>query len=124
MDESLALGVIAEQLGVPVDSLSAETAFADLNADSLELFQIIVALAEKCDIEFDNDRAESIKLVRRCIGLYCRAGGCGKGRRINMNHLNLEEFERKIAYTFSDKNLLILALNTQLLCQRNEKRQP
>ena len=29
-----------------------------------------------------------------------------------MNHLNLEEFERKIAYTFSDKNLLILALNT------------
>lgn len=32
MDESLALGVIAEQLGVPVDSLSAETAFADLNA--------------------------------------------------------------------------------------------
>ena len=27
-----------------------------------------------------------------------------------MNHLNLEEFERKIAYTFSDKNLLILAL--------------
>ena len=42
MDESLALGVIAEQLGVPVDSLSAE---------------------EKFDIEFDNDRAESIKLV-------------------------------------------------------------
>ena len=61
MDESLALGVIAEQLGVPVDSLSAETAFADLNADSLELFQIIVALEEKFDI--DNDRAESIKLV-------------------------------------------------------------
>ena len=58
MDESLALGVIAEQLGVPVDSLSAETAFADL-----ELFQIIVALEEKFDIEFDNDRAESIKLV-------------------------------------------------------------
>ena len=63
MDESLALGVIAEQLGVPVDSLSAETSFADLNADSLELFQIIVALEEKFDIEFDNDRAESIKLV-------------------------------------------------------------
>ena len=27
-----------------------------------------------------------------------------------MNHLNLEEFERKIEYRFSDKNLLILAL--------------
>ncbi len=27
-----------------------------------------------------------------------------------MNHLNLEEFERKISYAFSDKNLLVLAL--------------
>ena len=63
MDESLVLNVIAEQLGVPADSLSAETAFADLNADSLELFQIIMTLEEKFEIEFDNDRAESIKLV-------------------------------------------------------------
>lgn len=63
MDESLVLNVIAEQLGVPESSLSAETAFADLNADSLELFQIIMALEEKFEIEFDNDRAESIKLV-------------------------------------------------------------
>ena len=47
MDESLALGVIAEQLGVPVDSLSAETAFADLNAESLDLFKIIVAKKQK-----------------------------------------------------------------------------
>ena len=63
MDESLVMSVIAEQLGVPAESLSAETAFADLNADSLELFQIIMALEEKFEIEFDNDRAESIKLV-------------------------------------------------------------
>ena len=41
MDESLVLNVIAEQLGVPADSLSAETAFADLNADSLELFHFV-----------------------------------------------------------------------------------
>ena len=63
MDEALVLNVIAEQLGVPAESLSAETAFADLHADSLELFQIIVALEEKFEIEFDNDRAENIKLV-------------------------------------------------------------
>ena len=62
MDESLVMSVIAEQLGVPAESLSAETAFADLNADSLELFQIIMALEEKFEIEFDNDSAESIKL--------------------------------------------------------------
>ena len=48
MDESLALGVIAEQLGVPVDSLSAETAFADLNADSLEQLQRVCIQICKC----------------------------------------------------------------------------
>ena len=63
MDESLALSVIAEQLGQPVANLTPDTTFADLNADSLELFQIIMALEEKFEIEFDNDRAESIKLV-------------------------------------------------------------
>ncbi len=63
MDESLVLSVIAEQLGVPAESLSAESTFADLNADSLELFQIIMALEEKFEIEFDNDRAENIKVV-------------------------------------------------------------
>lgn len=63
MDESLVLSVIAEQLGIPAESLSAESTFADLNADSLELFQIIMALEEKFEIEFDNDRAEGIKTV-------------------------------------------------------------
>ena len=63
MDESLVLGVIAEQIGVPESNLSADTTFADLNADSLELFQIIMALEEKFEIEFDNDRAENIKTV-------------------------------------------------------------
>ena len=63
MDESLALSVIAEQLGQPVANLTPDTTFADLNADSLELFQIIMALEERFEIEFDNDRAESIKTV-------------------------------------------------------------
>ena len=63
MDETLVLSVIAEQLGVPETNLSADTTFADLNADSLELFQIIMALEEKFEIEFDNDRAEGIKTV-------------------------------------------------------------
>lgn len=63
MDESLAMGIIAEQLGISESNLSVEASFADLNADSLELFQIIMALEEKFEIEFDNDRAESIKTV-------------------------------------------------------------
>lgn len=63
MDDSLVLNVIAEQMRISADSLTPETTFADLNADSLELFQIIVALEEKFQIEFDNDKAENIKTV-------------------------------------------------------------
>ncbi len=40
MDEALVLKVIAEQLRVPEESLTPETTFADLNADSV-MFWII-----------------------------------------------------------------------------------
>lgn len=63
MDESLVFSVIAEQMRIPIERVTAETTFADLKADSLELFQIIVALEEKFQIEFDNDKAENIKTV-------------------------------------------------------------
>ncbi len=63
MDESLVFRVIAEQMRIPIERVTAETTFADLKADSLELFQIIVALEEKFQIEFDNDKAENIKTV-------------------------------------------------------------
>ncbi|MBR4014780.1 MAG: ribonuclease III [Anaerotignum sp.] len=38
-----------------------------------------------------------------------------------MNHLNLEEFERKIAYTFSDRTLLILALTHSSYANETKK---
>ena len=37
------------------------------------------------------------------------------------NHLNLEEFERKIEYCFSDKSLLILALTHSSYANENKK---
>ena len=40
-----------------------------------------------------------------------------------MNHLNLEEFERKIEYRFSDKNLLILALTHSSYANEKHKKQ-
>ena len=62
MDEQV-MDIIAEQLGVDAASLKAETVFADLGADSLDLFQIISALEEEFDMEFDNEEAEKIKSV-------------------------------------------------------------
>ena len=56
--------VIAEQMGIPKEDISAETTFADdLNADSLDVFQIISELEEVFGMEFSNEDAENIKTV-------------------------------------------------------------
>ena len=56
--------VIAEQMGVDKDSITPETAFKDdLNADSLDIFQIISELEDIFGMEFDNDDADSIRTV-------------------------------------------------------------
>lgn len=58
------VNVVAEQLGVNKDSLTMETAFGDdLNADSLDLFQIIMTLEEEFEIEIPNEDAENIKTI-------------------------------------------------------------
>ena len=56
--------VIAEQMGIAKEKITPETAFAeDLNADSLDVFQIISELEEVFGMEFSNEDAESIKTV-------------------------------------------------------------
>lgn len=63
MDESVVMNVIAEQLNIGAETLTQDTVFADLGADSLDLFQIISALEEAFDMEFENDEAEKIKTI-------------------------------------------------------------
>lgn len=56
--------VIAEQMGVDADKITPETKFQqDLNADSLDVFQIISELEDIFDMEFDNDDAAKIVTV-------------------------------------------------------------
>ena len=57
------MNIIAEQLGLATNQLSEETIFTDMGADSLDLFQIISALEEEFEIEFENEDAEKIKTV-------------------------------------------------------------
>ncbi|MCJ7856840.1 acyl carrier protein [Lachnospiraceae bacterium NSJ-143] len=63
MDKAQVISIIAEQLGISEADITEETAFADLGADSLDLFQIISALEEEFNIEFDNEQVEKIKTV-------------------------------------------------------------
>ena len=67
MDSSVVINIIAEQLGVSESELKEDTSFADLGADSLDLFQIISALEEEFDIEFESEDAEKIKTVGDAI---------------------------------------------------------
>ena len=56
--------IVVEQLGVEADDVTIESTFIDdLGADSLDVFQIIMAIEEEFDIEIDNDAAEGIVTV-------------------------------------------------------------
>jgi len=60
--------IISEVLGVDEDSISMETTFVDdLGADSLDVFQIIMALEEEFDIEIANEEAEKIVTVSDAV---------------------------------------------------------
>jgi len=56
--------IIAEVLNLDVDEITTETTFVDdLGADSLDIFQIIMAIEEEFDIEIPNEEAEKIVSV-------------------------------------------------------------
>ncbi len=60
--------IISEVLGVEEDSITMETTFVDdLGADSLDVFQIIMALEEEFDIEIANEEAEKIVTVSDAV---------------------------------------------------------
>ena len=56
-------GIVTEQLGVDADEVSLETSFDDLNADSLDVVELIMALEEEFDIEIPDEDAEKLKTV-------------------------------------------------------------
>jgi acyl carrier protein len=61
MDLNKIKELVADQLGADVAELKAETNLKDdLNADSLDLFQIIMSLEEEFGIEIPTEDTESI----------------------------------------------------------------
>lgn len=64
MDFTKIKEVVAEQLGIEVAELKPETSLKDdLNADSLDLFQIIMSLEEEFNIEIPTEDAETINTI-------------------------------------------------------------
>lgn len=56
--------IVVEQLGVDKDDVSSEKSFVeDLNADSLDLTELIMTFEERFNCEISESDAESLKTV-------------------------------------------------------------
>ena len=55
--------LLAEQFSVEEDSITVDTKFEDLGADSLDLVEMVMALEEEFDIQIDDEEVEKIATV-------------------------------------------------------------
>jgi acyl carrier protein len=57
--------IIEEQLGVEADRIKPEASFIeDLNADSLDIVELVMAMEEEFDMEIPDEDAEGLKTVQ------------------------------------------------------------
>ncbi|MEZ6119643.1 MAG: acyl carrier protein [Pirellulaceae bacterium] len=62
------IDIVAEQLGVDKEKVTAETHFVnDLGADSLDTVELVMELEEEFDINIPDDAAEKIQTVGQAI---------------------------------------------------------
>lgn len=61
--ESKVKEIIADQLEVAMEKLSMETTFEDIDADSLDIVELVMALEEEFDLEISDQEIENIKTV-------------------------------------------------------------
>ena len=59
--------IVADQLNVDPASITAETRFEDLNADSLDVVEVIMALEDEFGISIPDVAAEQIKNIGAAV---------------------------------------------------------
>jgi acyl carrier protein len=55
--------LISEQLDIDEKKVTRDTTFEDIDADSLEVVELVMALEEEFDLEIADDEVEKIKTV-------------------------------------------------------------
>jgi acyl carrier protein len=70
-------GIIVEQLGVSPDEVREEASFQeDLNADSLDLVELIMSMEDKFGVKIPDEDAEKILTVSDAVDyVIAHAGG-------------------------------------------------
>ena len=67
--------IVAKTLGVEVSSLTTETSFKeDLGADSLDLFELVMALEEEYGVEIPSEDLEKLLTVQDVIDYLADKG--------------------------------------------------
>lgn len=61
--EAKVMKIVSDQLEAAVDKLSMETTFEDLDADSLDIVELVMALEEEFDLEISDQEIENIKTI-------------------------------------------------------------
>ncbi len=70
--------VLAEQLAVDEAQVTPDARFAeDLNADSLDLVEAVLALEEEWNIEIPEDEMDGVKTVGQAVELVATKLGVG-----------------------------------------------
>lgn len=55
--------IVVDQLGVDEEQITLETSFTELNADSLDIVELIMALEEEFDLDIPDEDAEKLRTV-------------------------------------------------------------
>jgi acyl carrier protein len=68
--------IVAEQLGVKEEEVTADASFVDdLGADSLDTVELVMALEEAFECEIPDEEAEKITTVQQAIDYVKERGG-------------------------------------------------
>ena len=119
--------IIADVLNIEPEKITMESAFVDdLNADSLDVLQIVMGIEDEFDIKIPDEATEKIVTVADAVNeiksavKYCERAVLydspiffsHKGRmEINVkNNSDLKEFQNRIGYHFNDEKYLKTAL--------------
>jgi len=67
--------MLADQLGIDEKEISMESTLEELDADSLDIVEMVMAIEQEWDIEIPDEAAEELKTVGDAVNYIVRHAG-------------------------------------------------